>query len=149
MFCLSKGLVSPIGSMLVGTRKFITRARHLRKMLGGGMRQVGVVAAAGVISLEKMIDRLKDDHARARKLADGLRKIKGVLVDSGSPYTNMVYLNLDESVSLNGIQISDEMKNLGVLVDIENSRRFRLVTHYWVDDKAVDIAIKAFAKVLS
>jgi hypothetical protein len=61
----------------------------------------------------------------------------------------MVYLNLDESVSLNGIQISDEMKNLGVLVDIENSRRFRLVTHYWVDDKAVDIAIKAFAKVLS
>ena len=148
MFCLSKGLVSPIGSMLVGTRKFITRARHVRKMLGGGMRQVGIVAAAGIISLEKMVDRLKDDHVRARKLADGLRKIKGVLVDSGSPYTNMVYLNLDESISLNGIQISDEMKKLGVLVDIENSRRFRLVTHYWVDDKAVDTAIKAFAKVL-
>jgi threonine aldolase len=149
MFCLSKGLVSPIGSMLVGTRKFITRARHLRKMLGGGMRQVGIVAAAGLISLEKMVDRLKDDHARARKLADGLRKIKGVFVDSGSPHTNMVYVYLDDSISLNGIQIRDEMKKLGVLVDIENSRRFRLVTHYWVDDKAVDTAVKAFAKVLS
>jgi threonine aldolase len=148
MFCLSKGLVSPIGSMLVGTRKFITRARHLRKMLGGGMRQVGVVAAAGIISLEKMVDRLKDDHARARKLADGLRKIKGVLVDSDSPYTNMVYLNLDESILLDGMQISTAMKKLGVLVDIENPRRFRLVTHYWVDDKAVDTAIKAFAEVL-
>jgi threonine aldolase len=149
MFCLSKGLVSPIGSMLVGTRKFITRARHLRKMLGGGMRQVGIVAAAGLISLEKMVDRLKDDHARARTLADGLRKIKGVFVDSGSPHTNMVYVHLDDSISLNGIQIRDEMKKLGVLVDIENSRRFRLVTHYWVDDKAVDTAVKAFAKVLS
>jgi threonine aldolase len=149
MFCLSKGLVSPIGSMLVGTRKFITRARHLRKMLGGGMRQVGIVAAAGIISLEKMVDRLKDDHVRARKLADGLRKIMGVLVDSGSPYTNMVYLNLDESISLDGMQISTAMKKLGVLVDIENPRRFRLVTHYWVDDKVVDIAINAFAEVLS
>ncbi|MCJ7432131.1 MAG: low-specificity L-threonine aldolase [Anaerolineales bacterium] len=148
MFCLSKGLVSPIGSMLVGTRKFITRARHLRKMLGGGMRQVGIVAAAGIISLEKMVDRLKDDHTRARKLAVGLRKVKSVLVDSDSPHTNMVYLNLDESISLSGIQIYDEMKKLGVLVDIENPRRFRLVTHYWVDDKAVDTAIKAFAKVL-
>jgi len=149
MFCLSKGLVSPIGSMLVGTRKFITRARHLRKMLGGGMRQVGIVAAAGIISLEKMVDRLKDDHARARKLADGLRKIKGVLVDSDSPHTNMIYVGLDDSISLNGKQICDEMKKLDVLVDIDNPSYFRLVTHYWVDDKAVDTAIKAFAKVLS
>ena len=148
MFCLSKGLASPIGSMLVGTREFVTRARHLRKMLGGGMRQVGIIAAAGIISLEKMVDRLKDDHVCARKLADGLRKIKGVVVDSGSPYTNMIYLNLDDSVSINGMQISDEMKKLGVLVDIENSGRSRLVTHYWVDDKAVDKAIRAFAKVL-
>jgi threonine aldolase len=113
------------------------------------MRQVGIVAAAGIISLEKMVDRLKDDHVRARKLADGLRKIKGVLVDSGSPYTNMVYLNLDESISLDGMQISTAMKKLGVLVDVENPTRFRLVTHYWVDDKAVDIAINAFAEVLS
>jgi threonine aldolase len=149
MFCLSKGLVSPIGSMLVGTRKFITRARHLRKMLGGGMRQVGIVAAAGIISLEKMVDRLKDDHTRAHRLAEGLRKIKGMLVDSDSPHTNMVYLNLDESVLLDGIQISAGMKKKGVLVDIENPRRFRLVTHYWVDDKAVDTTIKAFSEVLS
>jgi threonine aldolase len=113
------------------------------------MRQVGILAAAGIISLEKMTARLKDDHARARRLADGLRKLKGVLVDSDSPYTNMVYLNLVESILLDGMQISTAIKKLGILVDIENPRRFRLVTHYWVDDKAVDTAIKAFAEVLS
>src|SRR5512147_3228860 len=78
MFCLSKGLAAPIGSMLVGSSKFVARARHIRKMLGGGMRQVGVLAAAGLISLEKMTKRLAEDHARAKKLADGLRQIKGV-----------------------------------------------------------------------
>src|SRR5512138_2046278 len=91
MFCLSKGLASPIGSMLVGSHRFITRARHLRKMLGGGMRQVGIVAAAGIISLEKMVNRLADDHVRAKKLADGLRHVKGLIVDDGSPHSNMVY----------------------------------------------------------
>src|SRR5688572_30021332 len=81
MFCLSKGLVAPIGSMLVGTGKFIARARHVRKMAGGGMRQVGVLAAAGIISLETMVNRLADDHLRAKKLAAGLRQVKGVIVD--------------------------------------------------------------------
>ena len=92
MFCLSKGLAAPIGSMLMGTSKFIARARHLRKMLGGGMRQVGILAAAGIISLEKMTKQLGEDHLRAQKLADGLRRVDGFVVDAGSPYTNMVYL---------------------------------------------------------
>src|ERR1044071_2224939 len=96
MFCLSKGLAAPLGSMLVATQQFIARARHIRKMLGGGMRQVGIVAAAGLISLEKMTKRLNEDHARAKKLADGLRQIDGLTVDTNSPYTNMVYLNLAE-----------------------------------------------------
>lgn len=144
MFCLSKGLASPIGSMLVGTSKFIARARHLRKMLGGGMRQVGVLAAAGIISLEKMTTRLADDHARARKLADGLRKVKGVLVDEGSPYSNMVYLNLASDVKVDAAKIIDSALKQGVLLDCENARRFRLVTHYWVDDKAVDKVIQVF-----
>ena len=78
MFCLSKGLVAPVGSMLVGTKKFINRARHLRKMLGGGMRQVGVVAAAGLISLEKMTGRLGQDHARAKILFEGLKSGSGI-----------------------------------------------------------------------
>ncbi len=144
MFCLSKGLASPVGSMLVGTSRFIARARHLRKMLGGGMRQVGIIAAAGIISLEQMTKRLADDHIRARKLADGLRNVKGVLVDEGSPYSNMVYLNLVSDVKVDAAKIIDIASKQNVLLDCENARRFRLVTHYWVDDKAVDKVIQVF-----
>jgi threonine aldolase len=149
MFCLSKGLAAPLGSMLAGTQKFITRGRHIRKMLGGGMRQVGVVAAAGLISLEKMTKRLADDHARARSLANGLRQIAGLAVDASSPYTNMVYLNLAEDISLSAQQITQKMKELGVLVDPENTRRFRLVTHYEIDDGAVEKTISAFHQALN
>ena len=149
MFCLSKGLAAPVGSMLVGTQKFIGRARHLRKMLGGGMRQAGVLAAAGIISLEKMTKRLGDDHARAKRLADGVRKVDGLVVDSHSPHTNMVYLNLLADVQTDAQQIAEEMKNFGVLVDPENSRRFRLVTHYLIDDPAVEKAVAGFQKVLN
>jgi len=149
MFCLSKGLVSPIGSMLVGTEKFINRARHLRKMLGGGMRQVGIVAAAGVISLEKMTDRLADDHKHARELADGLRRINGIEVDDDSPHTNMIYLNLSESVPASMRQIGERMKEYGVLIDAEDSRRLRLVTHYWIDDDGVEKGVSAFKKALN
>jgi threonine aldolase len=149
MFCLSKGLVSPIGSMLVGSKKFIARARHLRKMVGGGMRQVGVIAAAGIISLEKMTKRLGEDHARAKKLAEGLRQTPGLLVDADSPSTNMVYMNLSDDVQLNAGQIVEKMKKYGVVLDSENSRRFRLVTHYWIDDAGVEKTIAAFREVLS
>jgi threonine aldolase len=149
MFCLSKGLAAPIGSMLVGKRKFIARARHLRKMLGGGMRQVGVVAAAGMISLEKMTKRLGEDHTRAKKLADGLRRVNGLVVDANSPYTNMVYLNLSDEVRPDAHQVTQKMKENGVLVDPESPRRFRLVTHYWIDDHAVEKAVSAFQTVLN
>jgi threonine aldolase len=149
MFCLSKGLVAPIGSMLVGSQKFIARARHLRKMLGGGMRQVGVIAAAGIISLERMTKRLAEDHTRARKLADGLRQVSGVVVDAGSPSTNMVYLNLSEDVKLSAVQVAERMKKYGILLDADTSRRFRLVTHYWIDDEKVQKTIAAFREVLA
>jgi threonine aldolase len=148
MFCLSKGLASPIGSMLVGTSKFITRARHFRKMLGGGMRQVGIIAAAGIISLENMTKRLADDHIRARKLADGLRRVKGVVVDESSPYSNMVYLDLASDVKINAAAIIASALKQGVLLDSENARRIRLVTHYCVDDNAVDKVIQAFETAL-
>jgi threonine aldolase len=148
MFCLSKGLAAPVGSMLVGRNRFIRRARHVRKMLGGGMRQAGVLAAAGIISLEKMTKRLGDDHARAKKLADDLRKVDGLVVDSNSPYTNMVYLNLSYEVSKDAQQVTQKMKDFGVLVDPENSRRFRLVTHYLIDDPAVEKTVAGFREVL-
>jgi len=148
MFCLSKGLCSPIGSMLVGSRAFIKRARHLRKMLGGGMRQVGIIAAAGIFSMENMIERLEDDHARARKLADGLRQVAGLNVDAGTASTNMVYFDLSDQVALDAGQIAVEMKKRGILVGPENDVRFRLVTHYWIDDVAVDKTVSAFREVL-
>ena len=149
MFCLSKGLVSPIGSMLVGTEKSVNRARHLRKMLGGGMRQVGIVAAAGVVSLEKMIERLADDHKHATAIADGLRQINNIEVDEDSPYTNMIYLTLSENVSASMRDIAVRMKELGVLIDAEDSRRLRLVTHYWIDDTGVDKSVSAFKEALA
>jgi len=148
MFCLSKGLVSPIGSMLAGTEKFIARARHLRKMLGGGMRQVGVIAAAGIISIEKMTSRLSEDHTRAKELAVGLRQLDGIILDKSSPFTNMVYFTLAESIKMNAPQIAEKMKELGVLVDPDDWRRFRLVTHYWIDDAAVVKTVSAFKRVL-
>ena len=149
MFCLSKGLVSPVGSMLVGTKKFINRARHLRKMVGGGMRQAGVLAAAGLISLEKMSTRLGQDHARAKKLFEGLNQVQGLKLDAfGSSSTNMVFFNLADEVKLSVDQIIEEMKKHGVLVDWAGPRRFRLVTHYWVDDAGVEKAINAFAAVM-
>jgi threonine aldolase len=147
MFCLSKGLVAPVGSMLVGTKKFINRARHLRKMLGGGMRQVGVLAAAGLISLEKMTGRLGQDHARAKILFEGMNQIRGLKLDA-SPSSNMVYFDLLDEVKLSVDQIVEEMKKRGVLVDWAGPRRFRLVTHYWVDDAGVEKTLKAFGEVL-
>lgn len=149
MFCLSKGLGSPIGSMVLGSGKFIMRARHLRKMLGGGMRQVGIVAAAGIISLEKMTNRLGDDHVRAKKMADGLRQVNGLDVDPNSPYTNMVYLNISDHAGMNLFQLGERLKNLGILVDADNARRLRLVTHYWIDEDAVEKTVSAFREVLN
>ncbi|WKZ35345.1 MAG: low-specificity L-threonine aldolase [Anaerolineales bacterium] len=148
MFCLSKGLVAPVGSMLVGTRKFIVRARHLRKMLGGGMRQAGVLAAAGMISLEKMTRRLGQDHARAKNLYEGLKQVTGLKLDAAAGSSNMVYFDLAHHVTLTEIQIVEKVKKYGVLVDWSGPRRFRLVTHYWVDDAGVEKTIEAFAAVL-
>ena len=147
MFCLSKGLIAPVGSMLVGTKKFIKRARHLRKMLGGGMRQVGVLAAAGLISLEKMTGRLGQDHARAKILFEGLNQLQGLKLDA-SPSSNMVYFDLLDEVKLSVDQIVEKMKRRGVLVDWAGPRRFRLVTHYWVDDAGAQKTLKALAEVL-
>jgi len=148
MFCLSKGLGSPIGSVLVGTQKFISRARHLRKMLGGGMRQVGIVAAAGIISLEKMTKRLGEDHARAKKLSEMLKQVEGLVFDAELPSTNMVYFNLADHVSFDETVLCEKMLKFGVLVDWASQRRIRLVTHYWVDDEAVEKTVRAFRSVM-
>jgi threonine aldolase len=147
MFCLSKGLSSPIGSILVGTKKFTKRARHIRKMLGGGMRQVGVIAAAGIISLEAMTKRLGDDHGRARKLADGLRGIPGMVLDDNAPQTNMVYFNIAGDVPFDEEGLVERMAEYGVKIDWAGPRRIRLVTHFWVDDPAIEKTVSAFRRI--
>jgi threonine aldolase len=146
--CLSKGLCAPVGSVLCGSEAFIYRARRIRKQLGGGMRQAGVLAAAGIVALETMVDRLSEDHARARRLALGLSRIPGLKLDEGTPHTNMVYLSLDEAVPLNAEQVVKRLAERGVKVGAVGVRQFRLVTHYWIDDEAVDCTVEAFGQVL-
>jgi threonine aldolase len=148
-FCLSKGLSAPVGSVLCGDREFIKMAHRLRKMLGGGMRQVGVLAAAGIVALEKMVSRLSEDHARARTLAEGLSENRGLVLDKGTPATNMIFMNLAEDVPISADEIVEKMKERGVLIGTSGARRFRLVTHCWIDDEGVDKAVAAFGEVLS
>lgn len=148
-FCLSKGLCAPVGSVLCGSFDFIHRAHRVRKQLGGGMRQAGVIAAAGIVALEHMVDRLQDDHQRAKRLAQDLAGIPGLLVDPGSPFTNMVFLNLGpETAPLTAETIAQRLAAQGVLVGAVGERRFRLVTHYWIDDSDIDRASDAFAAAL-
>jgi threonine aldolase len=147
-FCLSKGLCAPVGSVLCGSKPFISKAVRLRKMLGGGMRQAGILAAAGIIALEKMTGRLVEDHARAKKLADGLRQVPGLLLDAGTPATNMVFLTLDAQVKAATEELVGKLKQHGILVDVSGERRFRLVTHYWIDDAGVEKTIEAFRSVV-
>ena len=146
-FCLSKGLCAPVGSVLCGSKEFIQKARRIRKQLGGGMRQAGILAAAGIVALQTMTGRLANDHIRAKRMAAGLAAIGGLVLDAGSPFTNMIFVNIDNSIQLKATQIAELFKNKGVLVGIVGERRFRLVTHYWVDDAAVQHVIKAWQEI--
>ena len=148
-FCLSKGLSAPVGSVLCGTKEFIEKAHRIRKMLGGGMRQAGVLAAAGIVALEKVVPRLGDDHVRARTLAEGLRKNRSLVLDEGTPATNMIFMNLSDEVEMSADEIAEKIKEHGVLAGVAGSRRFRLVTHYWIDGESVKRVIAAFEAVLN
>ncbi|MBI3951470.1 MAG: low-specificity L-threonine aldolase [Acidobacteria bacterium] len=129
MFCLSKGLGAPVGSMMVGSREFIERARSVRKMLGGGMRQVGVLAAAGLVALEKTPRRLHEDHANAKLLAGGLAEIDGIQIDPEKVSTNILILDIS-GTGMNTAEFSQGLKEHGVLANGINPRQMRMVTHY-------------------
>jgi len=148
-FCLSKGLCAPVGSVLCGSKAFIQEALRVRKQLGGGMRQAGVLAAAGIIALEEMVDRLIEDHENARQLAEGLANIKGIRLDKGSPNTNMIYIELDPSLNISSQQCAEALKNNGVLAGITGPRHFRLVMHYWIQKKDIPAILSAFEKTLN
>jgi threonine aldolase len=149
MFCLSKGLCAPVGSVLCGDPDFIAKAHRMRKQLGGGMRQAGILAAAGIVGLETIVPRLSQDHVRAQNLAKGLAKIPGISLFPNTPQTNMVYLSLDESIPLNAQAVAARLAERQVRVGVVGERSYRLVTHYWIDDQAVATAVAAFRKVLS
>ncbi|UCF09625.1 MAG: low-specificity L-threonine aldolase [Candidatus Bipolaricaulota bacterium] len=153
MFCLSKGLGAPVGSLLCGTKAFIREAHRMRKIVGGGMRQVGILAAAGIYALEHHVERLADDHANARRLAEGIRQIDGLrprsINGSSIPETNLVYFDVDgEAVgqpTLDAFALSSRLKDHGVLANAIGEGRsvMRMATHLDVDEKDIDRALAA------
>ncbi|MBS3782627.1 MAG: low-specificity L-threonine aldolase [Candidatus Thermoplasmatota archaeon] len=142
MFCLSKGLSAPVGSMLVGSEEFIERARKNRKRLGGGMRQVGVIAAPGIISLKEMVHRLKKDHDNARRLAEGLKDM-GVDIDPNKYKTNIVMLDTSQfEMKAEGLRVKLEEKNIRTLALGKDLMRF--VTHREVSREDIDKVLNIF-----
>jgi threonine aldolase len=134
--------------VICGSAEFIGRAHRMRKQLGGGMRQAGVLAAAGIVALEQMVDRLADDHRRARQLAAGLAKIEGLQLNTAVPPSNMVFVSFTEKVPFSAAEVVARLYEHKVRVGTVGPRSFRLVTHYWIDDEGVEKALKAFAQVL-
>jgi len=147
-FCLSKGLSAPVGSVLCGSKEFIRKAHRVRKMLGGGMRQAGVLAAAGIVALEKIAPRLGEDHIRARTLAEGLSEMRGLVLDVGTPATNMIFMNLSDEVDMSASDVVEKIKEHGILVGAAGERRFRLVMHCGVKDEDVNEVVAAFRAVV-
>jgi len=146
-FCLSKGLAAPVGSLIVGSKAFVTEARHIRKMVGGGMRQAGILAAAGIVALETMVDRLAEDHANAKRLALGLADIPGYRVDVHAVQTNMVMIGLSDSrIDLDAVGVA--LAAEGVKVSSTMPGRFRAVTHYGIESSDIDDALAVFARVI-
>jgi threonine aldolase len=148
--CLSKGLCAPVGSVLAGTKEFIYHARRARKMLGGGMRQAGILAAAGIVALEQMVDRLKEDHANAENLSHGLSTIPGLEVpgmeiDPDVRLTNMVFFKLGDRVQMSPQALVDTLDHqFQIKIGFVSGRLFRMVTHYWISSDNIERTLVAF-----
>ncbi len=147
MFCLSKGLGAPVGSMILGKRDFIEEAKSWRKRLGGGMRQVGILAAAGMIALEDSPNLLREDHANAKRLAEGVAELRGVSIDPETVQTNIVIFDVS-GTSLTTAQISQGLKENGVLANGINPREMRMVTHYDVNHEAIEKTLAVMRALL-
>ncbi|MBM3129455.1 MAG: low-specificity L-threonine aldolase [Chloroflexi bacterium] len=145
-FCLSKGLSAPVGSLLCGTREFIAEARRQRKMVGGGMRQAGIIAAAGIVALETMVERLADDHANARRLAEGLAAIPGIALDPARMKTNIVFFDL--TGALTARQLAERAARDGVLIGVNGERRIRAVTHCGIAREDIETALRVINRAM-
>jgi threonine aldolase len=147
MFCLSKGLGAPVGSMIAGSKDFIREAIGVRKVLGGGMRQAGVLAAAGMIALEDSPEVLIQDHANARRLAEGLAELRGVKIDPERAQTNIVIFDI-AATGMTTAQFSAELKSRGVLANGVNAREMRMVTHYDVSSEQIERTLQIVREIL-
>ncbi|HWO72908.1 MAG TPA: low-specificity L-threonine aldolase [Dehalococcoidia bacterium] len=142
-FCLSKGLSAPVGSLVCGSAAFVERARRMRRMVGGGMRQAGVLAAAGIVALEEMVDRLADDHANARYLAEGLARIPGIAIDPSLVQTNILFFKVE---SMPAQDFAARLRERGILSS-GGGGRIRMVTHYGIEREDIDYALEAIREV--
>ncbi len=141
-FCLSKGLSAPVGSLVCGSAAFVARARKARKAVGGGMRQAGVIAAAGIVALETMVERLAEDHQNARALAEGLSNVPGVRIDPENVQTNIAVFSVDD-----GVAFQRKLRDAGVLTTAFGPTRVRMVTHYGIERADVEEALERVRRV--
>jgi threonine aldolase len=146
-FCLSKGLAAPVGSVLCGSKAFIAEARRTRKVLGGGMRQAGVLAAAGIVALEKMIDRLREDHDNAMRLARGIARIDGLSIDLAHVHTDIVYFEVVRD-GLTAEELTKRLDSRGVRMLSVGPKRIRAVTHYGITADDIKSAMLALEDVM-
>jgi len=147
-FCLSKGLCCPVGSVVCGSADFIYQVRRERKVLGGGMRQAGIIAAAGIYALENMIDRLADDNGNAKRLAKGLAEIPGIDIDPSLIRTNIVFFRIHDDVPHSAEEISERLQHMDIVLKPRPNRFFRAVAHYWISTEDINTTLRAFREVL-
>jgi threonine aldolase len=147
MFCLSKGLSAPVGSILTGPRDFIDYSRRVRKALGGGMRQVGILAAPGIVALTEMVDRLKEDHERAKKFALAIAELPGISLNPDNIETNIIIFGFNHP-KISITEFLATLKEEGILALATTGGRIRFVTHKDIGDEDIDKAISAFRKIL-
>jgi threonine aldolase len=146
-FCLSKGLAAPVGSVVCGSKKFIAQARRIRKVLGGGMRQSGIIAAAGIAALEQMVERIAEDHKNVRRLTEGIARIEGLSVDPAKTQTNIVYFDL-ASERLTAQKLVMELGKKGIKLLPVGPRRLRAVTHYGISAEDIDLTLTTLGELM-
>ncbi|UCG30410.1 MAG: low-specificity L-threonine aldolase [candidate division WOR-3 bacterium] len=146
-FCLSKGLSAPVGSVVCGARGFVAEARRNRKLLGGGMRQAGIIAAPGIVALSKMISRLAEDHKNARRLAEGIAQIPGLSIELDKVWTNIVYFDI-KTDKMTADELVTKLTEKGVMTLATGTTRFRMVTHYGIGADDIDRTLAALTLVM-
>ena len=144
--CLSKGLSSPVGSLIVSNKNFIAKARKIRKALGGGMRQAGILAACGIFSINNMIERLQQDHDNAKLLAKAIGEMEEIEINTNQVYTNLIFFNL-KSNNITCHDFISELLNYEIKIDYKGNQRFRMVTHFGFDKNDVEKVVLTFKKI--